>query len=359
MKKSRVFIGTINTANQAKGFSEALRSVGIKADFWSGSNSQHPFGYGTDKVMKFLKDSPPSFKIFGKNIFYFVNNYFLRFLYFIKMLFSYNTYIFFSPSSILRNNRDLPILEFFKKKIIFVFCGCTERDPSFDESNPDWICNRCKDKEKQEKNLCNNLNSKKELVKYFEKKSNYIISQDDSAAFLKEKKGIWFYIFTDKPKPKKYLKKYNNKKIKIAHLPSNPLLKQSHIIVPVLKRLENENKAEIILKYGIWSREKILSTLENSHILVDQFLPGYGVLGLEAMARGCIVLNRNDDWFLKNVPESPVYKTSADTLYDDLVYLIEHREVLKEYAEKFIKFYYKYHTPEVLGKFYKEKLGLQ
>lgn len=358
MKKSKVFVGTINTANQAKGFAEALRTVGIKADFWSISNSQHPFGYGTDKVMKFFNDSHPPFRLFGKNIFYFINNYFLRYLYFIKFFFSYNTFIFISPSSILKGNKNLPILKFFKKKIVFVFCGCTERDPSFDKDNPDWVCNKCRDVKKQKKCLCDVLNSKKKLIQYFEQMSDFIISQDDSAVFLKHTKPIWLYVFTEKPIFKKYLNKFNDVKVKIVHFPSNSLTKQSHIIVPVLKRLEKENKAEIILKDRIWPNKRILNTLCNSHILVDQFAPGYATLGIEAMARGCVVFNRNDEWFVKNVPESPVYETSADTLYNDLVYLIEHREVLKEYAEKSIKFYYKYHTPEVLGKFYKKKLEL-
>lgn len=359
MIKSKVFIGTINTANQAKGFAEALRGIGLKADFWSSPNSVHPFGYGSDKLMKFLPDSPPPFKIFSKNIFYLINNYIIRIFYFIRFLLSYNVFIFISPSTILRNYKDLPILKFLKKKIVFVFCGCTERDPAFDKNNPDWICNRCKDEKWKEMFLCNDLDAKKRLVQYFEEKSNFIISQDDSSVFLKEKEPIWFYIFSPKPKTKNYLKKFKEKKIKIVHFPSNSLLKQSHIIIPILKRLEKENLAEIILKDGIWSHEKILSTLGDSHILVDQFAPGYATICVEAFSRGCVVLNRNDDWFVNEVPESPVYKTSADTLYDDLVYLIEHREVLKEYAEKSIKFYYKYHTPEVLGKFYKEKLGLQ
>ena len=68
IKKSKVFIGPLNTANQAEGFAEALRSVGIKADFWSYSNRQHPFGYRKEKIIHLFNDSPPPFKIFGKNI---------------------------------------------------------------------------------------------------------------------------------------------------------------------------------------------------------------------------------------------------------------------------------------------------
>jgi len=359
LKKSKVFVGTINTANQAKGFAEALRSVGVKADFWSCSNSQHPFGYGTDKVMKFFSDSPPPFKIFGKNIFAILNNYIIKTLYFIKFLFSYNTFIFISPSSILRDNKDLSILRFFKKKIVFVFCGCTERDPDFDKSNPDYICNRCKDVEKQKMCLCDNLNIKMKRVRSFEKYSDYIISQDDSASYLKYKEPIWFYLLSPEPYKDNYLKKYEDKKIRIVHFPSNPLVKQSHIIIPILKKFKDKGKIKIIIKEGIWDKEKIEKELDEAHILVNVLGTGYNKLAVEAMSRGCVVLNSVPEWFKKKVPDAPIYKISAISLESDIKILIKNCNILKEYAQKSIEFYHKFHLPHTAGKYYKEMLNLR
>jgi hypothetical protein len=308
--------------------------------------------------MKLIPDSPPPFKLFGKNIFYFLNKI-IKSLYFFKFILVYNTFIFISPSTILKNYKDIPILKFFRKKIVLVFCGCNERDPSFDIKNPDWICNNCKDTNKQENNLCTNLKKKKEKVRFFENYADYIIAQEDLVGFLNKKEYIWFYVFSEKPQNGNKLKKFNSPNIQIVHFPSNNLIKQSHKIIPILKKIQKAGIAEVIIKNGIWSRTKILNTLNESHILVDQFGAGYTTIGVEAFARGCVVLNRNDEWFMEKVPQSPVYKTSSKTLYEDLVYLINHRDILNSYAERSINFYKKYHTLNSLGKYYKKQLRLK
>jgi len=359
MKRSKVFIGLMNTANQAKGFAEALRKVGIKADYWSYSNRKHQFGYPSEKILYLFKDSPPILTVFNKNILHIFNKYCLKILYFIRFLLTYNTFIFVSPSSILWNNYDLSILKLLKKKIIFIFTGCTERNPKFDIGNPQWICNRCLDKDKQEMNFCSNLNLKINQVTRLEKYADYIIAQDDLASFLNGDEFVWYKVFCEKPTQRDYLSKYKNKKLNIIHLPSNQLDKQTHIIAPILEKIAKNKNVEVIIKRDVWSRDEILKTLDNAHILVDQLWFGYSVLGVEAMSRGCVVLNRNDQWFMDKVPASPVYKTTEKTLYNDLVYLINNRQVLLRLASNSMKYYNKYHTPEVLGKYYKSKLELR
>lgn len=347
MSKSKVFIGPLEIANFASSLTLALRLQNIKANFYSYSTSLHPFGYRTDKMLFLYKKTPV------KGL-----NRLLRLFYFIKLALKYNTFIFLSPASILNNNLDLPILRFLNKKIIFVFTGCAERDPDFDIKNPDFICNRCQDDNWQIMFLCKQIELKKKIVRKFEKYADAIISQSDSAAFLNEKKPVWLHVICAEPPVKNYLLKFNTDKLVIAHLPSNPLVKQSHVIIPILEKIAGLKNVEVIIKDEYWDRERVLSELDRAHILVDAIGLGYGMLAVEGMSRGCVVLNSFDEWFRKNVPEAPVYKTSAGTLLDDLLYLISHKYVLKEYARKSIEFYKKYHSPESAGKYYKEKLNL-
>jgi hypothetical protein len=274
------------------------------------------------------------------------------------MVFTYNNFLFISPESLLPNNRDLLFLRFFKKKIYFLFTGCVERDPSFDLENPNFICNRCIDHNWQKKFHCEQVEIKKKLVQNIEKYADKIIAAPDSAAFLKNKNTIWPFIATEKPLNLDYIKKYETNIFRIAHLPSNPLVKQSRFIIPVLEQIASERKAEIVIKDSIWERIRILDTLINSHIIVDSFGHLYGMLSVEAMARGCVILNSFDPWLKENVPDAPIYKTSAETLYDDLVFLINNKDVLKDYARRSIEYYHKYHSPKAVGKYYKEKLGL-
>jgi len=356
MRKSKVFIGPLNTANFALGLTKSLRSIGIIADYWSWSVSKHPFGYNKDKTM-FLFDSSPPFLLFGKNLFYFAN-IFLRYYYLFKMIFLYNTFLFISPDTILKKNKDLPFLKFFRKKIIFAFMGCNERDPEFEKNSDDWVCNNCKDENKKIMCLCNDIPQKRSKVHKMEFYSDFILSQADCASYLQRKKAVWPYIFCEAPPQIDITEKVKDNKLKIIHFPSNSLAKQSHKIVPVLHRIQSErDDVEVVIKSGIPHTE-VLEELKTSHILIDQLGSGYGVLGLEAMLRGCVVLNRDSSWFSGIVYDSPIFYTSAKTLYNDINALLENRELLKSYLIKSTQFYKDYHSIQVLGQYYKDNLNL-
>ena len=90
--------------------------------------------------------------------------------------------------------------------------------------------------------------NKRKYIETLDKYADYVIAQPDSAAYLKNNNPIWFYVTSEKPINKDYFKKYNNKLIRICHIPSNSKIKLSHIIIPVLKKLEDErNDVEIII----------------------------------------------------------------------------------------------------------------
>jgi len=346
-KKSKVFIGLSNTANNSNSFELALRSVGIKADFYSWSNIDNPFNFKESRKL-FLFENPPVRGI----------NRLLIYLHFIRILFYYNTFIFNSPRSILSRNKDLPILKFLKKKVIFIFCGCTERKIDFDNINKNYICNRCIDDLKKKSSLCFTPELKAKRIRKLENYSNYIISQSDSAGYLNKIKPVWFYVISEKPNSKNYLEKFENDVITLVHFPSNPKIKLSHIIIPVMERLEEEfSNVEIMIKSKI-PHSVVLDGLEKSHILIDALGLGYGSLAVEAMSRGCIVLTEELDWIIDAVPECPVVTTSSKRLHEDLIRLISSKQLRINIAQKSINFYYKYHSPEITGKYYKNVLDL-
>ena len=150
-----------------------------------------------------------------------------------------------------------------------------------------------------------------------------------------------------------------NGRIRISHLPSNPLLKGTHIIEPVLIKLAEEEDIDIFIKKEMWPRERITKELKDSHIIIDS-LAGYifGTLSLEAIQYGCVVLNAYPDWIARNYEIPPIVKVTGDTLYRTLKELINNRELLKLHAEQSQEAYNKYFTYKVAGKHYKEVLGL-
>lgn len=353
-KKTKLFIGPVNVANNSYSFLKALRAVGVEADYYTWSTKKNVFGYKTDKLMY-------QFKL-GEN--YILNvlliriNTFLRVVCFVIMLFKYNTFLFNSPHTFLKANKDLKYLSFLNKKVIIIFPGCVERMVELYPNNPEYICNRCEDIRKQNYCKCNKIEEKRSFVRKLEEYSNYIISQDDSAGYLTEPNNIWFNVIIEEPIKKNYLKKYEGENIVISHLPSNPKIKMSDVIIPVMKRVADQyQNVEIIVKSGI-SHEEVLSILQKSHILIDALGLSYGSLAIEGMARGNIVIVGNMPFIEERFPSHPLITASSVNLYDVIIKLIENKNELKALAENSIQFYNKYHSLVAAGSNYKKVLNL-
>jgi hypothetical protein len=298
-KKKKIFIGLNDIANIPMMYKKAFEENGFICDYYTWSdNEDHPFGYMKDKIF-FRFKHPPPFRIFGKNPFWLVSK-FLAAVYLFYSVLKYDIFLFVSPRTFFLNNKDLKIIKMFRKKVITNFTGCVERDVNFPEADEDYICKRCKDINLQKWCFCNELVKKKELVNRLAEYSNFIIGQDDMTSYVNDKsKLIWYYNITDYPKPDISLsEKYNQKVIRIIHFPSNPLVKQSHIIVPILKKLNNRKDVKIIID-KIYNREKMEEELSKAHILVNALGTGYNTLPVEAMSYGCVVLNSHPAWFKK------------------------------------------------------------
>lgn len=355
MQRSRIYLGPANTSNVFKELEKSLRIVGLKADFIPWSSSQHEFYNKNEKTFQ-LFDKPP-FKIFGKNIFFLVNNCLLKPFYFLITLFKYNTFFFVKPTTFFPNNKDLQIINFFNKKIAFFYVGCNDRNPLFSNA-PDYVCNLCIDKNKQTDNNCNNLALKKDKALYYEKFSEKVFGFKDNIDYLKEK-GSRFYLGMNNIKIPYHQKSYSGE-LKILHLPSNPLVKGTSIIEPILKQIEREEDVEIIIKKENWSRESILNALKEGHILIDSLAScSFGKISVEAIQYGCVPLNAYPDWIAEYYEMSPVVKVDKDTLYNKLKELIADRDLLKKYAAQTQESFNKYFTYQTAGNYYKKQLNLK
>ena len=243
-----------------------------------------------------------------------------------------------------------------------IFTGCTERDVNFSEADDEYICKRCLDTEHQKWLHCKDTVKKKELVNRLVNYSDMILGQDDITSYVMDKSKLsWLYVISDYPKYKvNVAEKFSQDVIRIIHFPSNPLVKQSHIIVPILKKFINNKDVKIIIKDGVWERERIEEEISKAHILVNQLGFGYNVLPVEAMSYGCVVFNSNPEWFKRNVPDAPIVHITAETLEDKIRHFINinNRGELTKNAERSIEYYHKYHSPKSVGNHYKKILEL-
>ena len=83
-----------------------------------------------------------------------------------------------------------------------------------------------------------------------------------------------------------------NGPLRVVHAPSNPVLKGTPLIMPMLERLEAAGVIDLRLITGIPSAE-MPKVLAEADVLLDQFrLGSYGVAACEAMASGCVVIGQ-------------------------------------------------------------------
>ncbi len=360
MKKSKVFVGVANIAGTAMHVANALRMAGYEASSYA--DSSHAYGYGSDREYYSFKISP---KMKLKKLFrlFLIEplNAILYSFYFISALLRYDTFIFISVYTFFKNHIDLPILKFFGKKVSFIFVGCPEMDPNDPINNDGEIeCAICKDEDLQKYCLCDQPQKKGALVRKTESYADTIFSIKVSDGFLNHpEKTLPFYVIS-KPAPGDgMLDKYKNtEKIKIAHFPSNTLLKGTKTVLEAIEKIKDKygDRVEFIMER--MPNSELLKKLEEIHILIDQFHAIHGLLSVEAMSRGCVVIARLGKWFVEERPEIPIVNSSQDELEKNLIKLIDERIHLKSIGEKSIEYYNKYHHPKAVGKYLGETLNL-
>ncbi|MDO4666065.1 MAG: hypothetical protein Q4A71_07710 [Actinomycetaceae bacterium] len=100
-------------------------------------------------------------------------------------------------------------------------------------------------------------------------------------------------------------------KLRVLHLPSNPLMKGTALIDPALQKLSAGGVIEYIHPNFV-SRTEIGPLLRSVDVVVDQIsLGGPGVLLAEALAAGCLVVSYLPDFVREQMP-SPCPAISAD-----------------------------------------------
>lgn len=340
---------------------KSLRSVGINAK--SFSYREHPFGYPCDNEKILIKFDYKR-NILQKIV---INKYSIvviwsvqKILLLIYATIIYDTFIFISHETFFSNNSDLWILKLFKKKIAFMFVGCPERDPKdFINQTDRGFCSFCVDIAKQKYLNCLNLSKKRKKINFISIYADIIFSQRDTTSFIQDKNKIRkAYIPTDLQIIESAIHdKFKSSEIFIAHIPSNALLKGTASVKKAINDLTEEGYVFHFFSERI-KHSEVDAILKKTNILVDQFSPGHGLLSIEGMANGCVVICRTAKWFKEDFPDLPVVSCEPDELKDVLVDLITNPEKMENIALKSFKYFKKYHTMEAVGNYYKKEINL-
>lgn len=264
----RIFIGLVEVAGNFKMLAQGFRDLGMECSFID--LSYQPFQYGGDdqpniiiKLAKFFAKKT-YFACKNKNysrIFWDILRRIMRIVVFIWALLNFDVFIFvFRPTFF--KYYDLPILKFFNKKVLYVFCGIDAR--------PAYLDGVIMESNSIEKSVLLAKETKK-VVKFIEKYADSII--DDCAQFYFHERSFINKLYLGKPiffnKPS-VIHYDKTSKVKILHAPSHMGFKGTNIIRNVIQSLIDEGYSIDFIEVSGQTNQVVLQYMNECDIIIDQ-----------------------------------------------------------------------------------------
>ncbi|TLD81361.1 hypothetical protein LS70_007555 [Helicobacter sp. MIT 11-5569] len=355
----RILLGLNEIANVLQNLKKGFDELGIQNDIVL--LEDYPFGVSESLVIKnwnisFVKYAIKKYRQYKTHIilkYVFSSVFFLaRLMLFVRCLYVYDVFIMVAYSRFF-GYRELPILKFFRKKVIFYVVGSDFRPP--------YLNGSFYGKSMQEIYLL--TKETKYRVEMLEKYATYIISYNAVAHFQTKSFIDYRYIgiATDCGDikniciPNEYHKK---RSIKIVHAPTNKIAKGSEVIIREVNKLKGKYDIEFILLSDMKNAE-VLYHVATCDFVVDQLYSGGGYMarfGTEAafFKKPVIITSYNMGEFYENFPYQekipPVVSGRPDEVGELIVKLIENEEYRKKIGESAYQFVTNEWSPKSVAK---------
>jgi hypothetical protein len=353
----KILLGPVEIAGYYQNLAKGIRSLGVHCDFVTWQT--HVFEYGGEnelfafnilkKVTQFRsrisKFNPTKILVVGLQKICEIS-------WVLFCILRYDGFVFGFGESLLPGNKDLPILKFFKKKVISNLAHGSEARPPYIDGSFLFKDNKCK-------NISEILNASvriKNRVTFHEKYSTYIIGAPNSTSQFSNKKFINVFHLglpnclddNDEEKTITYsTRKAEQKKIRILHSPSNPIVKGTILIEKVIEKLKKQNfNIEFVV---ITNRPfaEVVAEIKKCDFVIDQIYNDTPMAGFASEAawfgKPSIVGGYSIEELKKTVPDSmwpPSMVCHPDRIEEGIRELImnnEKRIQLGEDAKKFVK----------------------
>jgi len=361
-KKAKIFLGFKEIAGYCHSLRDGFDNLGYNCTFMN--THAHPYDYLDDKgrinylVDLFLFVENKRKESYKSQLF--LNRYFLhyfakvmRFLLFLWAIISFDVFIFVSHSTFFGNKMDLPILKFFRKKIIFVFLGSDARPPYINgfkiaqigKSNIEWYIRSTRQKKQ---NLC-----------FVEKYSDHIINIPSINYFHEMPFINFFAIGFPKSISTNFLSNSNyssGKTIKILHSPSNLQGKGTDIIREIIIKMQNKGYGIEFVELTNQPNAVVLESLLSCDFVVDQLYSDTPLAGFATEAaffgKPAVVGGYYADYIWNDVPldyippSEYVHPGNLEQAIEKLIVNEKYREKLGKKARHFAESYLK---PELVA----------
>lgn len=267
-----VFIGPVEIAGIAHNLATGLTEQEVNAQLIT--KTKHPFNYSNQATKQFLAvwqllfhSRAKAKKIPAKALFFVLTHLYSHCI-LIWGLIKFDAFIFFGAQTITNTTLELKILKALSKKIIFVYTGSDARPlymngAHVNELNDENLEQLVKKLKKQHKRLC-----------VQEKYADYCVNAPGTAQFQTKPFIDWFALGIPTAPPGKVTptpkSSSDSGRLRILHCPSNSILKGSHIISGVVKRLKQQGQAIEFIELKNVSNSTVLEHIRKADIVVDQ-----------------------------------------------------------------------------------------
>lgn len=348
----RIFIGLTEIANYYSNLKEGFEELGVKADFIQ--ESKHPF-YAVQKTTFLEKclqginhqrlklSNQFRYLIILRKLLVFLTKIIKTFI-LIQSIFKYDVFIFGYKSSFI-DFRELYLLKFFKKKIIYVFHGSDSRLPYTDGSIMSGDISDLKITE------CLKFTKRqKKEIKLIEKNADLIVSAYTTSHFFN--RTIINFISIGLPyKISKFIDhnygSNQNQTVTILHCPSHPEAKGTLLIEKAIDSLKQKGYLINYIRITQMPNSTVLKNLQNCDFVVDQLYSDTPMAGFAAEAAFCgkpaIVggYYTDEDLKMSNIPPSlHCHPEKVEQAIEQLIINLEFRLELGQKAKSFVENYW-------------------
>lgn len=269
----RILIGPVEVSGVAAGLSQGLREQGEDAQVVL--SCKHPFSYGGDvegvlfSIWRFFGGlrSTPHQHILRKVMTVLLHRCW-SFLVLVRVLFSYDAFIFLYGQSLTDTRFELWLLRLLGKKIIFIFVGSDSRPPYMDGG----ICAGDGDGGISDPRVLSRLCRKSKLrIRRIEKYADFVINSPAAAHFHERRYINWFEMGL----PRSFdfgggVANPASEAVRIVHAPSNPQVKGSYKIEAIIGRLRDKGYLIDFVQIRNLPNARVLEELRRCDFVVDQ-----------------------------------------------------------------------------------------
>lgn len=282
----RIFLGTREIAGYYAGLKQGFETLGVVTTLVDLSG--HPFAYGGGLENGFIRLMRRAARK-KRGLPWLALDRLLRWLLFLWMAPRHDVFIFGFAETILRDQRDLPLLKLLGKTIICYFHGSDSRPPYMDGAvdvaeSEDGIA------------ACMRLSAqRKRTVQRIDRYADYIVDTPVHGQFHERTFLVPGHLGVPTtppssgagrdgvlPKPSR-----NGRAVRILHSPSNPLVKGTAEIRDVIARLRAKGHAIELVEVVGQPNAVVLDELARCDFVVDQLYSDWAMPGLATEAAWC------------------------------------------------------------------------